>query len=177
MLAAGDGVNYEKVADNPVLAGPDLPEGGSVLDFRDPKIWREDGMFYAVVGNRTPDGSGRCCFSRARTAFTGPTAATLDASRNQYGRMWECPDFFALDGKQVLLVSPQEMTPVGLEFHAGNGTVCLLGRYDRTSHQFTRQQVQAVDYGIDFYAPQTLLTPDGRRNHDRVDAELGHLRL
>lgn len=162
-LAAGDGVNYEKVADNPVLAGPDLPEGGSVLDFRDPKIWREDGMFYAVVGNRTPDGSGAVLLFESEDGFHWTYAATLDASRNQYGRMWECPDFFALDGKQVLLVSPQEMTPVGLEFHAGNGTVCLLGRYDRASHQFTRQQVQAVDYGIDFYAPQTLLTPDGRR--------------
>lgn len=26
-----------------------------------------------------------------------------------------------------------------------------------------RERVQAIDYGIDFYAPQTLETPDGRR--------------
>ena len=23
-----------------------------------------------------------------------------------------------------------EMSPIGLEFHAGNGTVCLIGEYD-----------------------------------------------
>ena len=77
--------------------------------------------------------------------------------------MWECPDFFPLDGQQVLVVSPQEMTPVGLEFHPGYGTVCLIGSYDKEQHSFTRKQVQAIDYGIDFYAPQTLETPDGRR--------------
>ena len=25
--------------------------------------------------------------------------------------MWECPDFFELDGKQLLLVSPLDMLP------------------------------------------------------------------
>src|SRR5699024_6133138 len=28
---------------------------------------------------------------------------------------------------------------------------------------FTEEKNQAVDYGIDFYAPQTVLAPDGRR--------------
>ncbi len=163
-LAVGDGVDYEKVEANPVLSDRDLPAGGSPLDFRDPKIWREeDGSFCAVVGNRTPDGSGAVLLFESGDGFHWRYAATLDASCNRYGRMWECPDFFPLDGRQVLIVSPQEMTPVGLEFHAGNGTVCLLGRYDRAQRRFTREQVQAVDYGVDFYAPQTLETPDGRR--------------
>ena len=38
-VAFGDGVNYEKYPGNPVLDGSDLPAGGSVLDFRDPKVW------------------------------------------------------------------------------------------------------------------------------------------
>ena len=53
------------------------------------------------------------------------------------------------------------MYPIGLEFHAGNNALCLLGDYD--GEEFHRQVVQAVDYGLDFYAPQTLLAPDGRR--------------
>ena len=116
-----------------------------------------------VVGNRTPDGSGAILLYESEDAVNWQLAATLDSSRNQYGRMWECPDFFPLDGKQVLFTSPQEMSPIGLEFHAGNGTVCLIGSYDPATHQFQRENVQAIDYGIDFYAPQTLLTPDGRR--------------
>ncbi len=162
--AIGDGVDYEKVPGNPVIPASTVPEGGSRLDFRDPKLWREeDGYYYAVMGNRCADGSGAVLLYRSEDALHWEYLSTLDASRNQYGRMWECPDFFPLDGRQVLLVSPQEMRPIGLEFHAGYGVVCLLGSYDREHYRFTREAVQPVDYGIDFYAPQTLETPDGRR--------------
>ncbi len=163
-VAFGDGVNYEKYPGNPVLDGSDLPAGGSVLDFRDPKVWQEpDGSFSMVVGNRTPDGSG------AIRLFTSPDGThwtytgTLDASHNEYGRMWECPDFFPLGGRQVMLVSPQEMTAAGLEFHAGFGSIALLGSYDSAIHRFERERVQSIDYGTDFYAPQTLESYDGRR--------------
>lgn len=163
-VAVGDGVDFEKYGGNPVLDERSLPRGGSPVDFRDPKIWREaDGTYRIVVGNRTADGSGAVLMYESTDGFKWQFVGTLDASENQYGRMWECPDFFALDGRQVLLVSPQDMTPIGLEFHAGNGTVCLIGEYDAETARFTRQNVQAIDYGIDFYAPQTLETPDGRR--------------
>lgn len=163
-IAIGDGVNYEKYQNNPVLTAQDLPEGGSHIDFRDPKIWLDsDGSYYAVIGNRTPDGSGAILLYQSEDGLHWNYITTIDACRNQYGKMWECPDFFPLDGEQVLIVSPQEMTPVGLEFHPGHGTVCLIGSYNKEQHSFTRKQVQAIDYGIDFYAPQTLETPDGRR--------------
>ncbi|MCR5824989.1 MAG: glycoside hydrolase family 32 protein [Oscillospiraceae bacterium] len=162
-IAIGDGVNYEKYAHNPVLTAADLPAGGSVLDFRDPKIWQEGERYYAVIGNRTADGSGAILLYESADALHWTLDGTLASCHNQYGRMWECPDFFRLDGRDVLLTSPQEMTAIGLEFHPGNGTVCLIGSYDAAQHHLLRENVQAVDYGIDFYAPQTLLTPDGRR--------------
>ena len=162
-VAIGDGTDYEKYSLNPVLDGKDLPEGGSTIDFRDPKVWQsEDGTYYAVIGNRTEDDSGAILLYRSGDGLKWEFVRTLDRCHNQYGRMWECPDFFPLDGKQVLITSPQDMIPIGLEFHAGNGTVCLIGSYDETNG-FTRERVQAVDYGLDFYAPQTLLAPDGRR--------------
>jgi len=163
-IAIGDGVDYEKCLDNPVLDKKDLPEGGSEIDFRDPKIWREeDGTYCAVIGNRTEDTSGAVLLYRSADGLKWEFVRTLDRCYNQYGKMWECPDFFPLDGRYVLLTSPQEMNPVGLEFHAGNGTLCLIGSCDPDGKGFTRQNEQAIDYGLDFYAPQTLLTPDGRR--------------
>ena len=163
-LALGDGVNYEKYPANPVLAQKDLPEGGSPVDFRDPKVWREaDGSYRMVVGNRPADQSGAVLLYQSPDGFNWSLVGQVDASHCQYGMMWECPDFFPLDGKQVLLTSPQEMSPIGLEFHAGNGTVCIIGSYDRENNRFVREHIQAVDYGIDFYAPQTLETEDGRR--------------
>lgn len=77
--------------------------------------------------------------------------------------MWECPDLFELDGQMVLLTSPQDMLPQGFEYHNGNGTLCLIGDYDKETDTFTEKHNQAIDYGIDFYAPQTTLAPDGRR--------------
>ena len=86
----------------------------------------------------------------------------IDASCSEYGRMWECPDFFELDGKQILIVSPQEMH-AREEFHAGYGTVAILGSFDEKECRFERESIQPVDHGLTFYAPQTTLAPDGRR--------------
>ncbi len=163
-VAIGDGVDYEKYEANPVLTGKDLPEGGSIVDFRDPKVWRgEDGAYYAVLGNRAADNSGMILLYRSGDALHWEFVRILDASGNQYGKMWECPDFFELSGEQVLITSPQEMIPVGLEFHAGYGAIALIGEYDPAGEGFVRKRVQSIDYGLDFYAPQTLLAPDGRR--------------
>ncbi len=163
-LAIGDGENYEKYDCNPVLTHKDLPEGGSAVDFRDPKAWREeDGSYRLVVGNRCADDSGAVLLYRSENGLDWTLVGEVDNSGLKYGQMWECPDFFPLDGKQVMMVSPQDMKAIGMEFHAGNGTVCLIGSYDKETNSFVRENVQAIDYGIDFYAPQTLETEDGRR--------------
>ena len=162
-IAIGDGIDYEKHPLNPVIGASLLPAGRSTEDFRDPKVWREGDTYYVVAGNRTPDGSGAILLYESKDAVNWSFVTTLDMSRNEFGRMWECPDFFSLDGQQVLLTSPQEMLPMGLEFHAGYGTVCMIGTYDPEKHRFDREGAQAIDYGLDFYAPQTLETPDGRR--------------
>lgn len=162
-LAVGDGLNYEKYEANPVLDAKDLPEGGSHIDFRDPKIWYEDGKYWAVVGNRSADKSGSILLFESENGFDWKFASVLASCHNQFGKMWECPDFFELDGKHVLLTSPQDMTSMGLEFHPGNSTLCIIGRYDRSIKHLLRDNTQTVDYGTDFYAMQTLKAPDGRR--------------
>ena len=162
-LAIGDGVDYEKIEGNPVIDGSMLPEGGSTQDFRDPKIWRENDSYYAVMGNRCEDGSGTVLLFKSSDAMHWEYVSVLAACHNQYGRMWECPDFFELDGKDVLLVSPQEMSAIGLEFHPGNANVALIGIFDKKTNHLNRERVQAIEYGLDFYAPQTLKTSDGRR--------------
>ena len=161
-LAVGDGLNYVKYEGNPVLTGADVPEGFSVNDFRDPKIFRNaDGSFGLVVGNRTDDGSGAILLYHSEDGFHWAFASILDRSYNEFGRMWECPDMFRLDGQDVIITSPQDMSALGLEFHSGNGTMALMGQVKEG--KFLRDNVQAIDYGLDFYAPQTLEAPDGRR--------------
>ena len=163
-IAIGDGTDYVKYPGNPVLDENDLPEGGSRFDFRDPKIWRApDGTFRCVAGNCTPDKDGRILLFSSEDGLKWKFEKTLISNNGRFGRMWECPDFFELDGKQVLLVSPQDMLPQGFEYHNGNGTVCIIGNYDSETDTFIEEKNQAIDYGIDFYAPQTVAAPDGRR--------------
>ncbi len=162
-IAIGDGVNYQKFENNPVLDEKDLPAGGSPIDFRDPKIWFEDGKYWAVVGNRPADGSGSILLYESEDALSWKFSSIVASCHNQFGKMWECPDFFPLDGKHVLLTSPQDMESMGLEFHPGNSTLCIIGDYDREAKHLLRDNIQAIDYGTDFYATQTVKTPDGRR--------------
>lgn len=163
-LAVGDGTDYVKYEKNPVLDEKDIPDGGSRYDFRDPRMWQEaDGSYRCIVGNRAADGSGQILLFTSPDGFEWHYVKVLAANRNRFGKMWECPDFFPLDGKWVLITSPQDMLPSGFEYHNGNGTLCLIGDYDRETQEFTENTDHSIDYGIDFYAAQTVLTPDGRR--------------
>lgn len=164
-LAVGDGKEYDKYPGNPVLAEKDLPQGSSRHDFRDPKMWKcEDGTYRCVIANnRADETGGRILLYQSKDGYQWEFVSVLASNDRSYGMMWECPDFFELDGKKVLLVSPQDMLPQGFEYHNGNGTLCLIGEMDEETKEFHAEHNQAVDYGIDYYAMQTVLTPDGRR--------------
>ena len=163
-LAFGNGVDYEKYQGNPVLTEEDLPEGGSRFDFRDPKIIRaEDGSFHALIANNHRVEGGRILVYRSDDLLHWRYDGVLASNRNRIGLMWECPDFFSLDGYDVVLASAQDMLPKDFEYHNGNGSFYLLGHLDSGSGEYTELADYAADYGIDFYAPQTILSPDGRR--------------
>ena len=148
---------------NPVITDELLPEGSSFEDFRDPKIWKEDGDFYSVVASRSKDGSGQILMFKSENLKTWELVTILDKSENKLGRMWECPDFFNIDGKNVLVISPQEVRATKDGFHNGNNTAFLIGEYDKENKKFNREKTKVIDFGLDFYAPQTFEDKDGRR--------------
>ena len=163
-LAFGDGVNYVKYEHNPVLTEADLPEGGSREHFRDPKLWQcPDGSWRAVTVNDHIGEGGEVLLYESGDLLHWKLLGPIATNHNRIGLMWECPDFFPLDGYDVLLASAQDMLPKDFEYHNGNGTFYYLGHWDEENRQYTVLSDHAVDYGIDFYAPQTVLTPDGRR--------------
>jgi beta-fructofuranosidase len=162
-IAVGDGVDYQKSPLNPVIDSSMLPDGGSHVDFRDPKIWRDGDGFHTVAANLCPDGSGAILQYDSDDGQHWRYAGVLAAGRGHYGTMWECPDFFTLNGKAVLLHSAHEMQNEGLEYHPGDGTVCHIGQFDPEKRCLLDEHVQTIDYGLDFYAPQTVETSDGRR--------------
>lgn len=79
--------------------------------------------------------------------------------------MWECPDFFGLEDKHVLICSPQSMKADKYEFHNGHNSVYFLGDYDKENHVFIKEEPHTLDYGMDFYAA-TDYTASGRTPRD-----------
>ncbi|SHO50684.1 glycoside hydrolase family 32 protein [Anaerocolumna xylanovorans] len=162
-IAIGDGINYEKLSANPVIDSSQLEEGFSKTDFRDPKIWEKDGIFYSLAANRSEDGSGQLLLYKSENLRQWKPCSVLLKCGSEFGRMWECPDFFELEDKAVIVVSPQDMKAKELEFHSGNGNMYFTGNFNPSDYTFQRESYGVLDYGLDFYAPQTLKAKDGRR--------------
>ena len=131
-------------------------------------------MYYALIGSKNQDNDGQVVIFRSEDLRQWSYVSSLDRSEKKYGGMWECPDLFELDGKDVLITSPQFMEADGLEFHNGNGTLCIIGRIDE-QYRMCRETLQAVDYGLDFYAPQTLKTADSSFNTQNVFPDSGFI--
>ncbi len=162
-LALGDGKTYEKLEQNPVITGNMLPEHFSRENFRDPKIWKEEDGYYMAVGNKTDKGVPQVVLFHSEDAIKWHYVSVLASDRDGIlGTMWECPDFFCLDGEYVLITSPQDLC-ADKEFHNGNNSVYYMGKYNKKQHVFHYENVYSLDDGLDFYAPQTMLAPDGRR--------------
>lgn len=162
-IAIGDGKTYTKIEQNPVATGDMLPENCSREHFRDPKIWKEDDGYYMVVGNKTNEGTPQVVLFHSEDMTKWNYVSVLAKDKDgALGTMWECPDFFCLDGEYVLITSPQDLR-ANQEFHNGNNSVYYMGKYDKAKHEFHYENVYSLDDGLDFYAPQTMLASDGRR--------------
>ncbi len=161
--AIGDGINYEKMSVNPIIGADKLPEGISDIDFRDPKVFKSGDYYYVLAVARVEDGTGSAVLFSSTDLENWVFESRIISCEGRYGTMWECPDFFPLAGTECLTFCAHETLPEGLEFHAGYGNFFFIGRYDIESKTFVKDHVQAVDYGCDFYAQQTLEAADGRR--------------
>lgn len=155
-----DGVSFQKVGENPVIAEP---PADSMHHFRDPKVWKHNDTWYMVLGNATKDKIGRVILYRSVDLRKWEYVGVLAESDGTLGFMWECPDFFELNGKHVLMFSPQGMEASGDDYNNLFQTGYLVGDYDYESNQFNHGSFTELDHGHDFYAVQTLLDSKGRR--------------
>jgi beta-fructofuranosidase len=64
--------------------------------------------------------------------------------------MWECPDFFELNGHHCLLYSTEDKV------------IWTTGDYDAKQHRYAPKRQGILDHGA-YYAPKSFLAPDGRR--------------
>ena len=146
-----DGIHFEKYAGNPVLTAP---EGVPTDCFRDPKVWKHEDTYYMVCG-ASRDNKGQALLYRSKDMIHWTYFNVLAESRGEWGYMWECPDFYPMGDKYVLTFSP-----MGAGEHT---SVYLVGDFDYLTGKFCCHVSGEIDWGLDYYAPQSFLAPDGRR--------------
>lgn len=157
------GISFRKYEYNPIISGPPMD---STHHFRDPKIWRHDDKFYIVLGNQTQNLNGRALRYSSDDMFHWRLDGTLAQSRctKIEGNMWECPDFFAINNKFILLCSPMGIENQEHKFKNLFQTGYFVGKYNYKNNVFRdSSDFLELDSGHDFYAAQTMLAPDGRR--------------
>lgn len=163
---------YQMIASmdkNGKITKSDIPGFAGLIEgytdhFRDPKIWKKNGMYYAIVGIQRKNKTGAAVVLKSQNASKWKVAGEVQTHYPELGYMWECPDYFELEGKGVLLFSPQGLEKQGTQYQNIYQTGYLIGEtLDLESLSFNHGKFQELDLGFDFYATQTLDMPDGRR--------------
>lgn len=143
-----------------LMTNADYPKGYT-CHIRDPKIWQEGDTFYMLQGGRKIGDIG------ATLLFTSKDlhhwAFHKEITTNElFGYMWECPDYFEVQGEKIFSCSPQGVKAEENRFQNiyQSGYFKVKGNIeaDCSLEDFTEW-----DMGFDFYAPQTFEDEKGRR--------------
>jgi beta-fructofuranosidase len=155
-----DGINFgEKKL---VLKNTDFPKDFT-LHVRDPKVWKENSNYYMVLGARGKDNKGYVLLYKSKDLMEWKLQSIPAGGVEGLGYMWECPDFFTLEGKDVLFISPQGMSPKGDLYNNIYQSGYTMGSFNRDKEKFDFERFIELDRGFDFYAPQTFVDNKGRR--------------
>lgn len=144
----------------PIISGP--PEHYT-HDFRDPKIFKRGDRYYLLVGAQKESLEGCLLLYTSEDLLNWQFKQEVKTNHNQFGFMWECPDLFAIDGKDILLLSPQGLTHQEFDFQNVYHSGVFVGTFDEEAGYFDTGEFQELDKGFDFYAPQTVQSPDKRQ--------------
>ncbi len=146
---------------NPVIPAPPAPlDRRSGGHFRDPFIWRKNGVWYLLLGCKSEGVGGLILLYRSTDLvdweYLHPLLEGDVHSRdpNWTGTMWECPNFVDFGSQQVLIFSVQAGHDELLHPLYTTGRMENLG--------FIPDQAGILVHGRCFYAPQVLRTGDGR---------------
>jgi beta-fructofuranosidase len=154
-VAQDDDLRTWKKFAAPVIAAP--PPGLDVTGFRDPVLWREGNNWMLILGSgiRGKGGSILLYSSPDLRHWTylhplveGSPSGKKTVNPVDTGDMWECPDFFPLSNKHVLLISTMGKVRWKVGVYA--------------NQRFTPEKEGVVDWGS-YYAAKTMLDRDGNR--------------
>ena len=130
---------------------------------RDPKPYiTPEGKIRFVLGAQREDLSGTALLYEMDNLQDTPrllSELSLPHFDNQNVFMWECPDLFQLDGKDIFIWSPQGKQREATQFQNNFHAVYAIGTL--ANNHFNSEHIEELDYGFDFYAPQTVHNSNG----------------
>ncbi|GAA3727924.1 sucrose-6-phosphate hydrolase [Salinicoccus jeotgali] len=126
-----------------------------------PYVFHED-KYRMMLGTGTEDEFGRILVfsgdSPSSFQYDGPLATELD----QFGFMWTHPEYFKLDGKDVLLFNVKGLDKYQNSYWNIYQSGYLVGDIDFNELHMTHGAFHELDHGFDFYAPKTVMS-EGKR--------------
>ncbi|KWZ77455.1 glycoside hydrolase family 32 protein [Anaerococcus tetradius] len=154
-----DGYNFDEK--KLILSNDDYPSD-MTKHVRDPKIYQKDGTYYMFLGARSVEDKGLVLVFKS-TDLENFTYHMRIESQSKFGYMWECPDFFSIDDRDFLILCPQGLESEEYKYQniyqAGYFTI----KIDLLSKKYELANFEELDYGFDFYAPQSFEDSKGRR--------------
>ncbi len=136
-----DLLHWEKYPGNPVI-GEVPAELGQTRDFRDPFVWRDGDSWYMTLSSHIVGVGGAVLLYHSANLVDWEYLHPLyvgEKARN--GRNFECPNFFPLGDKWVLIVSSQ------LD-HAPSTTLYFVGRFE--NERFIPEHEGVYDAGYSY---------------------------
>lgn len=167
MAISSDGKVFQKLKDNPIIDGDDLPEGFSNVDFRDPKISKIDGKYYIITGNRDESGNKQIIIFESDSPIGKYTYKGVIYSRTDVGGIFECPDMVEMGKDDILVACPQSFfNDNPYELQNVDSPIYMVGNLSTNSYKFFpklgAKEFDEFDKGFSFYAPQCFKAEDGR---------------
>ncbi len=160
LAVSSDGIRFEKLGE--VIGSNQLPKGALRTEFRDPKVFSRNGTYYSLMGSRTMNDEGQILLYRSPDLMNWEFVSAVRRDKLTTRGIYECPDFFTLDGTDVMFASPQGYETKEWRYENMHSSIYATGKMDVEKGSFESVYEDEIDGGFDFYAPQTLQSPDGR---------------
>ena len=176
LVTSEDGVHFSEK--KLLMTNADYPKAYT-CHIRDPKVWKQCDKYYMIQGGRKKafpengaDKNAKCTDYGTVLIFESEDLVHWSffkdvTSEKRFGYMWECPDYFTVDGQALLSLSPQGLAHEQYRYQ----NVYSSGYFLLDSDIVDSDSAVAVDterffewdMGFDFYAPQTFCDEKGRR--------------
>lgn len=160
MIISDDGFTFDNKDGKKKIISVHDDKKGHVTHTKDPNVWKDGNTYYMLLGSTKKRKVGRLVFYKSKDAKHWEYANTV--TNKQFGKIMECPDIFKINDTYVLQGSAMYINQeAGAYEHHAMWQIVDFNK--KTCDVKLLSKEQPIDYGGDFYAPQTILDKKGRR--------------